>query len=221
MSYWRYLINVQKGRKNVLQPPAGTQKCSLLCGIGKAMERESLTMFNVFFWIPTKSFQTGRMSKSKRSPGGLHGLPEAGNIHNHQRKSSEQQQQHFVWNFKRVTSLVSTLLQMSAKMETVSRDYRFSQGLLPPRSSAAANACVCWKLPEEDVPCLQHSTEKHTLCHCLLKRWVSWNAEAWRAEGMRKSRIWIFKTVKRCIPKVVSNSSQKSFHFWLAFNLCV
>lgn len=44
----------------------------------KAVEWEPLTMVNVFSWIPSKSFQTGRMLMSKRRPGGLQGLPEAG-----------------------------------------------------------------------------------------------------------------------------------------------
>ena len=50
----------------------------------KAVEWEPLTMVNVFSWIPSKSFQTGRMLKSKKRPGGLQGLPEAGSVHKHQ-----------------------------------------------------------------------------------------------------------------------------------------
>lgn len=131
----------------------------------KALEWEPLTMVNVFSWIPSKSFQTGRMLKSKKRPGGLQGLPEAGSVHKHQ--PEDKAQSH---------SLIISCEMLKLSHVWFSHYYkcpqrwRWYQEIRCPSKNfsryviwSPANAWVYQKLPKEDCPCLQQCTKKHTL----------------------------------------------------------
>lgn len=61
------MINVQKGRKHVLQPPAGIQKLSLMCGTGR-LWRESLNNVKCFLLDPYQILPDWKNVEVKEEP---------------------------------------------------------------------------------------------------------------------------------------------------------
>lgn len=166
MSLWGYLINVQRKRKTYYNH---LQALGNVPWNWEAVKRRPLTMSDVFFWIPPKSFQTGRMLKSKRRPGGLRGCQRQEMATTTRGKSQDNS----------IIVLCETL--NSSWVVWFSHYYKCQQRWRRYQETICSNADACrvielpvsapvfWKLPKEEFPFLQHCPEECTLPYSLLK----------------------------------------------------
>lgn len=84
----RLLDKCSKEKEDILQPPAGSRKCSLELG---GCEEKALNNVRCFLLDSSQILPDWKNVEVKEEARRAEGLPEAGNGHNHQRKISGQQ----------------------------------------------------------------------------------------------------------------------------------
>lgn len=181
----------------------------------KAVEWEPLTMVNVFSWIPSKSFQTGRMLMSKRRPGGLRGLPEAGSVHKHQPEeklgttASSFCVKYYSGHMSgfHITTNVSGDGDDTKRLDALARAFPSMlfgcQQMLECAGNFQRRTSPVYSIAPRNTPCA-------AACETLQVS-DSWGVKSRKDE---KKQNLDFQTSKAFNPGVVSNSSRrKSFHF--------